>query len=1087
MVARSVITMNSGIVVRMYNSGDLPVKLGTGKIVAKAQVMDTYSGIRLVESNEYATEVGTKMTSGKHQNLMIEESVQHDNENFIHQIVWNQTDLTSEEQDQYSELLLKYSDLFKKNLPGRITAVEHRIELLNSTPIRSYPFRVSQTEKEQISKTIRELLDNGMIRESISPWAAPVVLAPKKDGSIRFCIDYRKLNAVTKKDVYPIPRIDDTLDKLGKAKYFTTLDMVSGYWHVHIREEDREKTAFISHVGLFEWTVMPFGLTNAPGTFQRVMDHVLAGLLGDICLVYLDDIIIYSPTFTEHLLAVERVFERLKTNNIHLKVTKCHFATKVVRYLGYVVSRDGVEPDDQKIVAIKNYPIPKKCKDVRAFVGLCNYYRRFVKNFALIATPLYELTPKNANFKWTESCQQAFEELKQRLMSTPILAHPDFTREFILETDASNIGLGAILSQEFEKGRRVIGYASRVLTPAERNYGTTDREALAVVWGTREYRPYLHGRKFLLITDHEALKYILTYKGASGRQARWCMEMMEYDFKIIHRSGKKHINADALSRAPVSESVNLILGSDRLIEAQARDVEIQKIVKEITIKPSSEFQIEQDVLVRRYTPLNSSRRARGIVTQSVLPASLVYEVIRAFHDEPLGGHLGFKKTYNKIKERFWWKGMKKDIQHWVNSCMDCAMRKSPPNLRPDYLQPIPVGQPFEMVGMDFIGPIHPKTKSGNQYILVFTDYLTKWPEAFATKDSTASTVAKYLVEEVIARHGAPIKLLSDRGKAFLSNIVDETCKLLGISQKFTTAYHPQTDGLTEKFNGTLVHMLSKFLKKNFANWDELIPYVLFAYRTSLQESTLETPFFLVYGRDPIVPIDVALRYQNMGPSDPHEYRTKLVQRAEMARQLALEQIQKAQMKYQEQYKKIGTPREFEEGDQVWIYSPVIKQGQPRKFASCWLGPFRIIEKRSPLNYVCRRNGGKRDVLTVHIARMKKFIDPLERPILPPKEWPILEDGTRLEPDPDPIEVDEEFVVGEIVDSVDQDQIEVLQPLQKNKPVEHQKIAKNGVDQYLNLDSDIVEDEDVTNQIVDVQQEIQEPTLDKDVQTWVDSL
>jgi hypothetical protein len=388
--------------------------------------------------------------------------------------------------------------------------------------------------------------------------------------------------------------------------------------------------------------------------------------------------------------------------------------------------------------------------------------------------------------------------------------------------------------------------------------------------------------------------------------------------------------------------------------------------------------------------------------QCVIPASLTYEILKANHDDPVAGHLAFKRTFHKIRERYWWKDMKKDIQHWVESCRDCGSRRTPNDLKAEHMEPIPVGDPFQTIGMDFIGPL-PRTKKGMQYILVITEYVTKWAEAFATEDCTAMTVAKILVEEFITRHGAPAKIITDRGKHFKANLIADLCRLLGIEQNFTTAYHPQTNGMTERFNKTLATMLSKYAQDTIDNWDEMIPYVLFAYRTSLHESTLETPFYLTYGRDPTLPIDVALRFQDFPPVEPNDYRLLVTRRHHKAMELAKQNIERAQRKYQEYYKKTGVPREFSEGDQVWIYSPVSKKGVPRKFAHLWIGPFRIIEKFSPINYKIRRVGGKQEITTVHINRMKKFIDPNLRPIEPPTEWPIDKDSNQVEAEPETIE------------------------------------------------------------------------------------
>ena len=369
-----------------------------------------------------------------------------------------------------------------------------------------------------------------MIRPSSSPWASPIVLVKKKDGSTRFCVDYRKVNKVTRKDAYPLPRVDDTLDTLAGAKWFSTLDLISGYWQVEMHPDDREKTAFCTLEGLFEFNVMPFGLCNGPATFQRLMDMILAGLQWSRCLVYLDDIIIFGTTFEEHLSNLELVFDRLREAKLRLQPVKCKLCKKKVNFLGHIVSRDGVAADPAKTDKVAEWAVPKCKRDVQCFLGLANYYRRFIQDFATVAKPLHHLTEKYANFKWTEDCQTAFENLRQKLVSAPILAFPDCSKPFILDTDASDTGIGAVLSQQQEDGtERVIAYASRLLSKPERRYCVTRRELLAVVVFITHFRHYLLGNSFTLRTDHGALTWLWNFRNPEGQLARWLERLQEFD------------------------------------------------------------------------------------------------------------------------------------------------------------------------------------------------------------------------------------------------------------------------------------------------------------------------------------------------------------------------------------------------------------------------------------------------------------------------------------------------------------------------------------------------------------------------------
>ena len=561
-----------GLTMVVTNQGTAPVRLEVGEVLGELQPASVVleGGLADGKETESETHVGAApSTAGEEQQT--EESPQkithivavqgrsrrERGKQLSEALRLENTDLPQEELNQLRSLVEEFGELFALDSSelGSTSVVTHEINTGEHCPVRQHPRRVPFSLRGKVCELIKDMLDQGVVVPSASPWASPIVLVAKKDGSTRFCMDYRKLNAVTKLDVYPLPRIDDSLDLLADAKFFTSLDLASGYWQVGMREESREKTAFTTHAGLFEFTVMPFGLCNAPATFQRLMENVLMGLTREKCIVYLDDVLVLGRTFSEHLsnLELREVFSRLHRAGLKLKPSKCKLGQKEVVYLGYVVSAQEISTDPSKVVAIMQFPRPVDLKSLRSFLGLTSYYRRFVPRFSSIAGPLYSLTRKDTLYEWSPECEATFVHLKGLLTQSPVLAYPHFGRDFLQVTDASGVGLGAVLSQEHEnKVVRPIAFASRTLLQHEKNYGISELEALAVVWAVKHFRHYLYGYRCIVFTDHEALKSLLNIPQPSGKLARWGMALQELDLRIKYRPGKNNVRADTLSRYPVS-------------------------------------------------------------------------------------------------------------------------------------------------------------------------------------------------------------------------------------------------------------------------------------------------------------------------------------------------------------------------------------------------------------------------------------------------------------------------------------------------------------------------------------------------------
>ncbi|UYV71437.1 hypothetical protein LAZ67_8003186, partial [Cordylochernes scorpioides] len=884
--------------------------------------------------------------------------------------------LSPKEQKELKQVLERYGDLFSSRL-GRTNLAKHRIDTEDAKPIKHKPYRVSAKERDIIKEQIDEMLTEGIIRPSSSPWSFPVILVKKRDGKYRFCVDYRKLNNVTVKDVYPIPRIDEVMDTLQGSTHFSAIDLRSGYWQVEVEERDKEKTAFTTAHGLYEFNVMPFGLCNAPATFERNMENMLGNLRWQICLCYLDDVIIYSPDFPTHLKRLEAVFRCFRESNLRLNDKKCRFAFEELEILGYITSKHGIKPAEHNIKAVRNFPRPKKVKEVQSFLGMCSYYRKFIKDFSKIADPLTNLIKKSVSFTWTERQEEAFQTLKTALLSPPILGHFNPNAPTYVHTDASNIGIGATLVQDIGGEEKVISYLSRTLSKAEQNYSTTEKECLAVVWSMSKLRPYLYGRHFKIVTDHHALCWLKSLKDPTGRLARWALKIQEYDFDIIHKSGKKHLDADGLSRGPLPET-DWDEDFERLFLNQITDEEdkfIESVKKNLN---GSRRSIAQNFKEEDGCLFKKNPNPEGRAWLLVVPENKKREIMKEYHNHMSNGHLGVARTMYRIKSKYFWPSMLKDVSEFVKTCHLCQSRKGSNQLPSGLLQPIPPANfPFERIGIDFVGPL-PSTKNRKKWIIVLTDYYTRYAETRAVSEATVKEVSKFLVEDIFLRHGAPQYLISDRGSQFTSNLMKEVMKTCKIKHCFTTSYHPQTNGLTERLNRTLINMLSMYVNTDQKNWDEILPFITHAYNTTIQETTGYSPFFLMFGREPTSLLDDRNISVDIDKDDYDEYIKHHLDKINRTRKLVINNTIKTQERMKKNYDKKHMERSYEPGELVAVWTPVRKIGKCEKLLRKYFGPYRILKKLSNVNYLIEpKDNPGQDPLIVHVSRLKPYFERID--------------------------------------------------------------------------------------------------------------
>ena len=898
---------------------------------------------------------------------------------------------------QAIDLLKKNSHIFAKgDLDlGKTSIIKHKIELTDYTPFKERYRRIPPHMYNEVKDHIQEMLDIGAIKKSFSPWASAVVLVRKKDGKLRFCIDLRRLNCRTVKDSYAIPRIEETLDCLQGAVWFSSLDLKAGYWQVEMDEDSKQFTAFtVGPLGFYECERMPFGLTNAPATFQRLMETCLDDLHLQWCLIYLDDIVIFSKTPEEHLKRIDAVLQQLHKAGLKLKPSKCRLFQEEISYLGHVVSKDGIATDPAKIEVVKNWKVPTTVTEVKSFLGFVSYYRRFIPKFSMIARPLHKVTSGEIHGKgkakvpWDDKCQKAFETLKQACCQAPILGYADFNKPFILHTDASGDGLGAVLYQEQDGKERVIAYASRSLSKSERNYPSHKLEFLALKWAiTDKFHEYLYGAPtFEVYTDNNPLTYVLTTAKLDATGQRWVASLANYNFTLHYRSGKSNRDADVLSRFPACLGPEVIkalshavranstliesvstdvtdlnpllqtrcvanMDTDDWIRVQREDPILRQVINKLkdrmlgkykikstdppTMKTltrqNSQLKLIKGVLFRK-TKQNKEDRPKY---QLVLPAAYYHQALVGCHDNV--GHMGIEKTTELLKDRFYWPGMTNNIADHLKNCVRCRQFKGKTAKAP--LTPIHATHPLELVHMDYL-EIEP-SKGNIENVLVITDHFTRYAQAYTTKSQTAVTTAKMLWDNFILHYGFPEKFISDQGRNFESKLIAELCDLAGVKKVRTSPYHPQTNGQCERFNGTLINMLGTLDPKEKVDWKTKVSTLVHAYNCTRNTATGFSPYFLMFGREPRLPIDVEMGLG--GPSVVGEpTKSKYVTQLKRRMMYAHEQASKQSVKEKDRQKRLYDRKA--RGAALAIHDIVLVK------VTAWKGRHKIQDRWNPIEY-----------------------------------------------------------------------------------------------------------------------------------------
>jgi len=893
--------------------------------------------------------------------------------------------------DSLKKLLLKWKDVFAvtDSDHGHTDAVKHTIKLTDETPIKIRHRRIPPSMYSEVKEHLNKMLWDGIIRPSKSPWSFPAVLVRKRDSSLRFCVDYRELNKRTVRDALSMPPIEETLDVLVGAKYFSCLDLKNGFWQIQMSEKDREKTAFsLGPLGFYEFDSMPFGLTNSPATFQRLMQTCMGDLHLAICLLFLDDIIVYSSTWEEHLTRLEAVFRRLKEYGLKLKPSKCNFVQTEVKYLGHIVSENGIKTDPDKVSVVVNWPTPTTTKALQSFLGFLGFYRRYIQDFSKIARPLNNLLKgsndkknkrKYTKFVWGDEQQAAFEELKKRL----VLGYADYTLPFELQVDASTVGLGAVLYQKQKGNMRVIAYASRRTSNAEQNYPAHKLEFLALKWAIVEkFHDYLYGQSFSVFTDNNPLTYVLSSAKLDATGHRWLSQISSFNFSIYYKTGKTNVDADVLSRLPDihQDVVQSVCQADyqppaaTLLPADVRSLRTLEIVDSTSIDSIDIKKLQEDdeiicSIVRHLQAGTKPGKAElredperkkymlcweklmlqdGILTKSyheegrvfqqiVIPQKSRQTVLKMCHDDL--GHPGREKTFKMIKQRFFWPRMYASVEDWVKQCRRCTCRKALPQKAP--LEPIITTQPLELVCMDFL-QLEPS--AGYEHLLVITDHFTKLARVIPTKNETAKTTAKALYDNFITIYGFPQRLHSDQGRNFESRVIKELCEISGMDKSRTTPYHPMGNGACERMNRTLLKMLGTLDDEKKSSWRKYIATLVHFYNCTPHESTGYSPYRLMFGREPKLPVDVIFGIDNERQEQNYtQYIENLQEEMEYSNRLVEMHSRKAAAKNKTNYDKHQRGNVLETGDHVLIRKVGIKGRH--KLADKWESESYVVMEK----------------------------------------------------------------------------------------------------------------------------------------------
>ena len=837
----------------------------------------------------------------------------------------NSHNLTPEETLKLNSIISTFPSFEAKGL-GRTSSIEHKIDTGDSEPVKQRHYPYSPAVQKLVFEEIDRMIHLGVIERCSSPWNSPVCLV-RKPGKNRLCLDSRAVNAVTKKDAYPLPHIEGLLSRLEDTHYISSVDLKDAYWQIMLHPSSREKTAFtIPNYGHFQFTRMPFGLCNAAQTLSRLMDSLFPPDLRQNVFVYLDDLLIVTKDLDHHFELLKEVSERLQKANLTINVKKSHFCFRELKYLGYIVGGGQLKTDPDKVMAIMDFPLPKTQRQVRRFLGMTGWYRRFIPNYAQLASPFTDSLKKSKTFCLSESAVESFNELKRCLTSAPILSNPDFSLPFTIQCDASVSGVGGVLFQTDPEGNeRVIYYHSRKLNAAQKNYSITELECLAAIECVKKFRPFIELQDFKVVTDHASLKWLMSQKDLSGRLARWSLKLQGYKFEIEHRKGTENVVPDALSRAFAIDAISVpesdcCFSRFDMNDPAFKSDEYLELVSTVTQNSRNlpDLLVSDGMVLKKVK--TSPQALEGVEScwKLWIPQTMTDSMIRQAHEPQRASHGGIAKTLHRLQEMFYWPNMFVQVKQFVSSCEICKGTKATNQIsRPPMGKQMVMERPFQQLYIDLLGP-YPRSKRGNTCLLICLDNYSKFVFIHPLRQAKSKNICDFLISNIFCTFGTPEFIFSDNGKQFISETFQNMLKAHGITHQKTPYYCPQANA-SERVNRSILAAVRSYLKDDHSDWDKYIPQIAASLRSSVHQAIQLSPFQALFGLSMVQHgshYDL-LRKLNSIQEPLDIENTEINNRTKTILEHLKQNLHKSFLKYEKQYNLRSKPVKFTPGQIVF--------------------------------------------------------------------------------------------------------------------------------------------------------------------------